>query len=86
MRTITFYESESATGKNSFDDYGMLTLTIETPEPAVRKSSLSIPGRSGELDTTEALTGYPIYDNRELVFGFRIVGSDCQQKRRDFVS
>lgn len=33
-------------------------------EPEVRTEYMDIPGRDGQLDMTEALTGYPLFENR----------------------
>lgn len=34
--------------------------------PKVREKTYEVPGRHGIIDASEALTGYPIYDNREI--------------------
>jgi hypothetical protein len=38
--------------------------------PAVKTVYIDIPGANGKIDMTEALAGYPLYDNREGSFEF----------------
>lgn len=82
MRTITFDQ------KNSWEDYGVLTLTISCPEPEVKIAKVEIPGRDGDLDMTEAVAGHPVYNNRPLEFLFRAVSDDTtasKDKRNELV-
>lgn len=52
-------------GDKKIEDWGIVTeFTIG--EPAVREKKYQVPGRSGKRDASEALTGYPIYDERPL--------------------
>lgn len=47
------------------EDWGVVTdVAISSPSPRLKK--YTVPGRQGEIDATEALTGYVVYDNREL--------------------
>lgn len=47
------------------EDWGIVTgFTISAP--SVRQKKYTIPGRAGNIDATEALTGYPVYDDRSL--------------------
>ena len=53
-------------GKHTYRDYGLYVTNISpVSPPEVRREVITIPGRNGEIDLTEALTGYPIYGNRE---------------------
>ena len=60
-------------GDYKMSDFGLKLLSIELGTPAVRKSTVTIPGRNGALDMTEAITGFPLYDNatHKLTFDFR---------------
>ena len=60
-------------GDYKMSDFGLKLLSIELGTPAVRKSTVTIPGRNGALDLTEAITGFPLYDNatHKLTFDFR---------------
>lgn len=54
-------------GKHTYRDYGLYVTNISpVSPPEVRREVITIPGRNGEIDLTEALTGYPIYGNREI--------------------
>lgn len=57
-------------GKHTYRDYGLyVTNTNPVAPPAVRTQTITLPGRNGDLDLTDALTGYPIYGNRQLTIG-----------------
>lgn len=60
-------------GDYKMSDFGLKLLSIELGTPAVRKSTVTIPSRNGALDLTEAVTGFPLYDNatHKLTFDFR---------------
>lgn len=53
-------------------------VDIETP--SVNTKKIEIPGRNGVIDATEALTGYPTYDNRTITISLVISGgvATCQ--------
>lgn len=62
--------------RNTYDDWKLLAK--ERPvfaPPEVKKVQLDIPGGNGLLDLTEALSGFPTYDNREGEFEFRVMNS-----------
>lgn len=50
-------------------------FSIGMPEPKFIK--VSVPGRDGDLDMSEALTGYTQYHNREIQLRFGIMGSEA---------
>ena len=50
-------------GKYKMGDFGLKLLNVDLGTPSVRKSTVTIPGRNGALDLTEAITGFPLYDN-----------------------
>lgn len=53
--------------KHTFFDYGLyVTNTNPVGTPIARTHYIQIPGRNGEVDITEALTGYTIYGNRQI--------------------
>lgn len=54
-------------GKHTYADYGLyVTNTNPVSPPEVRVNSIPIPGRNGNIDLTQALTGYTVYGNREI--------------------
>lgn len=63
------FQNNSATinDKHTFYDYGLyVTNTNPVSPPKPRTQSIIIPGRNGNLDITEDLTGYTIYENRTI--------------------
>ena len=54
-------------------DFGMELLSVELGKAEVKTNTLEVPGRSGVLDLTEAVTGYPAYKNakHKLTFDFK---------------
>lgn len=57
-------------------------FSIGVPEPKLIK--VSVPGRDGDLDMSEALTGYIQYHNREIQLQLGITGSEteCETKKQ----
>lgn len=54
-------------GKHSYRDYGIILQNPYQLTPPIPKTHyISVPGRSGDLDLTEALTGKVEYENRIL--------------------
>lgn len=66
--SITFGE------KNTFDDWHLIPTSrpVITP-PSLRSQTVDIPGGFGTLDLSEALTGYPLYDNRTGSIEFAVI-------------
>lgn len=63
------FENNSATlnGKHTYYDYGLyVTNTNPVAPPTPKTQYIQIPGRNGDLDLTEALTGYTVYNNRTI--------------------
>ena len=59
---------------NSWDTWRIVPSGRPTPTiPEVQTNIVEIPGRSGSLDLSEALTGYPLYNNRTLDIQFIII-------------
>lgn len=63
------YENNAVTinGKHTFFDYGLYVTNnnpVAPPEP--KTQYIQIPGRNGDIDLTDALTGYTIYNNRTI--------------------
>lgn len=56
-------------GMNTKDDLGMVMLDdLKVSAPAVKSSYVDVPGIDGSLDYTEALVGYPLYEDRQVSF------------------
>ena len=60
--------------KNTWDDWHLVpeTRPVINP-PDVKTSYVDIPGGDGSIDLTEALSGYPSYNNREGSIDFIVV-------------
>ena len=64
------YPNYAATlnGKHTYTDYGLyVTNTNPVEPPEVKAEYIEVPGRNGQIDLTEALTGYTVYNNRQIV-------------------
>lgn len=57
--------SSLAMSVNTYDKWRIVPTSrpVVNP-PAYKKKTLDIPGASGSLDISEALTGYPVFENR----------------------
>lgn len=54
-------------GKHTYYYYGLyVTNTAPIAPPEVRTQYIEVPGRNGNLDLTDALTGRPVYGDREI--------------------
>lgn len=63
------FRNEACTinGKHTYRDYGLYVAnSMPVSPPVVRRQTVEVPGRNGDVDLTEALTGYPLYDNRQI--------------------
>ena len=68
------YHSITIGDKNTWDDWHLVpTSRPLVPPPGVNTSYVTVPGASGALDLTEALTGYPTYSNRTGSWGFIVM-------------
>lgn len=70
-------------GVDLYKDYGIVleSFNIEMPEANIER--IKIPGRDGEIDISDALTGYVTYNNRniELIFGVTGKEEETLKKR-----
>lgn len=53
-------------GKNTWEQFRLILSSYNISPPEVKQNFISVPGRSGDLDFSEALTGYPMYGNRKI--------------------
>lgn len=68
------YHSITFGDKNTFDDWHLIpTSRPVIAPPALRSQTVDIPGGFGSLDLSEALAGYPLYDNRTGSIEFAVV-------------
>lgn len=56
-----------------YKDFGLRALSIDPGTAEVDEKFKEIPGRNGDLDITDALTGFPVYKNAtmKLTFDFK---------------
>lgn len=60
--------------KNTWDDWHLIPSSRPVfSTPKVKSKYLDIPGGNGSIDLTDALTGYPLYNNREGSFEFLVM-------------
>lgn len=59
---------------HSFKDLGMVLSSKSIGMPSPRLETVTVIGRNGDLDLTEALSGEVSYGNRELDFEFGVIG------------
>lgn len=71
------YHSITFGDKNTWDDWHLIPSSRPVfSVPAVNTSYIEIPGMDGQLDATEALTGYPTFADRTGSFEFVVVEGD----------
>lgn len=82
------YHSVNIGDKNTWDDWCLIPEEqIIIPPPAQKTNFIDIPGASGSLDMSEALTGYPTFSNRTGSMSFLIMNNyqtnlpQCNPKR-----
>lgn len=59
-------------GLRSDTDLGLVLYSKKISPPKARTTVVEVPGRDGNLDITEALTGRVMYEDREISFVFRV--------------
>lgn len=59
-------------GLRSDTDLGLVLYSKKISPPKARTTTVEVPGRDGNLDITEALTGRVMYEDREISFVFRV--------------
>lgn len=68
------YHSINIGDKNTWDDWHLIPSTRPVfKQPTQKIKTLEIPGGNGVLDLSTALTGYPVYNNREGTLEFNVV-------------
>ena len=68
LQSISFGE------KNTFDDWKLIAVTRPIFNPPTQKTVyVDVPGGNGALDLSEALSGYPVYNNRTGSFEFVVL-------------
>lgn len=81
------YPNYAATlnGKHTYYDYGLyVTNTNPVEPPEVKAEYITVPGRNGDIDLTEALTGYTVYGNRNI--NLQLGGKKRSQEWPGFMS
>lgn len=68
------YHSIEFGDKNTWEDWHLIPTSrpVVSP-PSPKTQAVEIPGANGQIDMTEALTGYPLYSNRTGSFEFIVV-------------
>ena len=68
------YHSITFGDKNTYDDWHLMPSSrpVFNP-PEVKMKTIDLPGANGVLDMSEALTGYPLFNNRKGSFEFYVL-------------
>lgn len=61
--------------KHSYDDFGLILSSKEITLPEPHTESVSVIGRNGDIDLTEALGDTVTYENRTLTFTFSLLNA-----------
>ena len=79
------YYSITIGDKNTWDDWHLVSKSrpFFNP-PTVKTKYIEIPGSSGQVDISEALTGYPIYTNREGTWDFWVLNLEDIEFEYDY--
>ncbi len=64
-------------GKHCKDSYGMWLTNVEFESPEPQETYVQVPGRDGELDLSEALSGEIHYNNGTITLTFQTTGKVC---------
>lgn len=77
------YHSVTFGDKNTYDDWHIVPSSrpLFAPPP-VKTNYVDIPGSNGKLDLTDALNGYPVYDNRTGSMEFIVLNGFGQWQER----
>lgn len=65
-------------GDKKLEDWGIVT-SFSIGDAPIRKKEYTVPGRHGTIDASEALTGYPIYENRTIVINILVHGKTPEE-------
>ena len=65
-------------GQNLYQLFGAFVTTWADNPPEPRTSYATVPGRNGEVDLTDALTGWPVYGDRKIVAGLMAISGKTQ--------
>lgn len=62
--------------RNTYSDWGLVSSSKQIPAQAQPEFKLvSVPGRSGYVNVSQLLTGYPVYKTRTGTFSFIVLNS-----------
>ncbi len=65
---------------NTVDDWGLCMSAKKIPLPTPKTTYVSVPGRDGEIDMTEALDGFVHYNVRQASFTFELLEGTIQER------
>jgi len=64
---------------HTYHDWQLICTSVTIDAPERKTFYVSIPGRNGDLDLSEALTNGPRFGNRSLAFTFMVRDSDMEK-------
>lgn len=79
--SITFYTGTIKL--NTYDDWHLVPETRPLVTPPTQKTKyLDIPGANGNIDLSDSLTGYPVFNNREGEWSFYVLNGFGEWQNR----
>lgn len=78
--TDIFNSKGKMNGKNTWDDWRLIPSSrplYSPPEP--KTNYIDIPGADGVIDASEAISGYPVYNNREGSIEFYVMNEGWKE-------
>lgn len=79
--SITFYTGTIKL--NTYDDWHLVPETRPLVTPPTQKTKyLDIPGANGNIDLSDSLTGYPVFNNREGEWSFYVLNDFGEWQNR----
>ena len=76
--------------KHTLNDWHLLPIKRPVIEyPSLKAKQINLEGADGSIDLSEAVTGYPIFENRTGKLSFRVLDAKNLQdvrKRKDDIS
>ena len=79
--SISFYNG--TTKLNTYDDWHLVPEKRPLVVPPTQKTKyLDIPGANGNIDLSDSLTGYPVFNNREGEWNFYVLNDYGEWQNR----
>lgn len=84
QRGIRFVDLMTGDERHTVEDWDLVMSRKIIGTPKLKYKSVALPDRDGELDYTDALFGFPLYENRTLEFTFEYL-NDPRRWNEEFI-